>query len=311
MTLPIVAYLQQLEALRQRRVLLYITEDRSPAKLIDDPDIDIFYHCLQTLGGTDRLDLVLHTMGGKVSVSHRIHKLLRSYAHHIDVLVPRKARSSGTLLCLGANNVVMTPVAELSPLDPHIASGDAASAMPSSISAEDIRTLREMAETWFGLQSEASRVEVFRVLGERVFPTTLSSFFRADQQMRQIANELLQCQLPDQSQLCEQIIERLITGYYAHDTKISLSEAQDAGLRATAATAEEEQLLIRLWQACHDYFNSLIVDEETGGFIRVNGLIASTDFVAKHVLTLAQMTSDDGATGPMASLMGGHWEIIN
>lgn len=315
MTLPIVEYLQQLEALRKRRVILYVTEDRSPAKLIDDPDIDIFYHCLRRFATPHQLDLVLHTMGGKVSVSHRIHQLLRSYAPHVDVLVPRKARSSGTLLCLGADNVVLTPIAELSPLDPHIAGGDTASGMPSSISAEDIRALRQMAETWFGLQSEESRIEVFRVLGERIFPTTLSSFFRADQQMRQIADKMLQCQLPDQTQLRQQIVERLISGYYAHDTKISLSEAQDIGLRVVAASAAEEEFLVGLWQACHDYFNTLMVDEEAGGFVRINGLIASTNFVARHVLTLTQMASGDGTIGervsPMASLMGGHWEIIS
>lgn len=308
--------IRDLEQLRRSRVIVYFGEDRAPfPKGLEDEDVAALYSCLRQLGPAERLALVLHTYGGRVNVSRRIYHLLRTYAAQIDVLVPYKARSAGTLLCLGAHDLVLTSLAELGPIDPYIqAAGETASAMPPVISAEDVRAFRQMAESWFGLQRPEERMQVFKLLAERIFPTTLSSFFRADQQVRQIAAELLGYQLPNASpETRARIVDQLVSGYHAHDYTITRAEVVALGLRVSPATAAEETLLETIWETCRQQLDtSVAVDDAPPE--RIDGLILSTELTARHV---AQMTlyrsasSSERGDRPSTTthIVHGHWQI--
>jgi hypothetical protein len=293
--------------------MLWFNDDRPVAtKLFEEDDIDVLYTCLQQIGRAPRLAIVLHTMGGRVGVSRKIHTLFRNYAEEVTVLVPRKARSAGTLLCLGANRIVMTAVAELSPLDPNIvAQGDSSGGRPMSISAEDIRAFRHMAEDWFNLRSEESRVQVFRLLAERIFPTTLSSFYRADKQMRQIAEELLSCQLSDTSvDTRRMLVERLVGGYHAHDYNITCAEAAALGLRATLASHQEETLLTALWRGGRAYCDTLVPDRDDSNVVwRANSVIATTDFLARYFTFAGHSGSGDTHYEQASRIFSPRWDI--
>src|SRR5215472_2419380 len=110
------ALIAELEQLRQSRVILYLGQDQGQnPHLISGDDVLPLYQCLRRAERVDRLDLVLHTTGGKLVSAHRLWQLLRAYGDHLSVLVPYMARSAGTLLCLGAQEIVMGPLSELSP----------------------------------------------------------------------------------------------------------------------------------------------------------------------------------------------------
>jgi hypothetical protein len=313
MTVPFTQYRQQLEALLDCPVVLFFNDDRpATTKLFEEDDVDVLYACLQSIGRVQRLAIVLHAMGGRVGVSRKMHTLLRSYAEDITVFVPRKARSAGTLLCLGANRIVMTAVAELSPLDPHItAQGDSSSGQPLSISAEDIRAFRHMAEDWFDLRSEEGRAHVFQMLATHIFPTTLSAFYRADKHMRQIAEELLSCQLSDTAvDTRRMIVERLVGGYHAHDYNITCAEAVELGLCATRAPTQEEALLMALWKACRAYCDTIIADRNDHAVMwRPNGILASADFQAHYVAFAGCNSSDELQQEPVSRVFSPHWDI--
>lgn len=308
--------IRELEQLRRSRVIVYVGEDRAPfPKGLEDEDVAALYSCLRRLGPTDRLAFVLHTYGGRVNVSRRIYHLLRTYAPQIDVLVPYKARSAGTLLCLGAHELVLTPLAELGPIDPYIhAAGETAGGMPPVISAEDVRAFRQMAESWFGLQRPEDRLHVFKLLAERIFPTTLSSFFRADQQVRQIATELLGYQLPDSPpEMRARIVEQLVSGYHAHDYTITRAEVVALGLHVSPATAAEETLLETIWETCRQQLDTPVAAADAPPE-RIDGLILSAELTARHV---AQMTMYLPPSGPerggrpatTTQIVHGYWQI--
>ena len=46
--------------------------------------------------------------------------LIREYFNDFNVIVPFKAYSCGTLICLGANEILMTKLGQLSPIDPSL-----------------------------------------------------------------------------------------------------------------------------------------------------------------------------------------------
>jgi Serine dehydrogenase proteinase len=222
-----------------------------------------FYEQLREIGPVPRLDLVLATNGGLASAARRLALLLHDYTEKLTILVPHRARSAGTLLCLAAHELVLGPLAELGPLDPRMES----KGQPAVMSAEDIRAFRGIAEDWFGVTRPEDRLQVLALLAQKVFPGTLGAFYRADRLVRQIAAELLRHQLPDYD---GDLVDRLVGGYYSHDHAITRAQARDLGLRVTYPAAEEEALLWHIVQdmgAAHD--DDLQSDPDHGDVHRV------------------------------------------
>ncbi|MCL6580724.1 MAG: ATP-dependent Clp protease proteolytic subunit [Firmicutes bacterium] len=62
--------------------------------------------------------LVLDSPGGDIHAAYLLARLYRTHASKLTVVVPRFAKSAATLICLAADEIVMTRIAELGPLDP-------------------------------------------------------------------------------------------------------------------------------------------------------------------------------------------------
>lgn len=264
----------ELEALRGNPVIFY-------AAMIGDEGVRIMYECLRKHGPMERLDLVLSTAGGNITTTRQLALLLREYTQHLTILVPYRARSSGTLLCLSADELLLGPMAELGPIDPHVGSaGPTPPDAPGMISAQDVRSFREMAEEWFGVVREEDRLQVLALVAQRIFPTSLSSFYRFDRLTKQIAHELIEYQLPQvEASTRQRIVEQLVNGYYSHDYIISRAEARKLGLRVQFTSQEEETLLWDLLQASRVYRTEHPSQAEE----EIIGLIASTRFSARQV----------------------------
>lgn len=89
-----------------------------PAAKLSEAVAVPLYDQLRAMGPQPAIDLVLHTMGGDAEAPSRIVALLREYCDELAVLIPHRAHSAGTLLALGANEIVMTPLSILGPIDP-------------------------------------------------------------------------------------------------------------------------------------------------------------------------------------------------
>lgn len=246
---------------------------------ISEDAVCMLYECLRSIGPTRRLDLVLSTSGGVITVARRLALLLREFTQHLTILVPYQARSAGTLLCLSANELVLGPMAELGPIDAHIRSVDASSHdMPGMISAEDIRAFRQMAEDWFGVERAKDRLQVLALVAQRVFPPSLGSFYRAEHLTSQLAHELLCYQLADaEESVRKRIVHQLVSGYSAHNEIITRADAQALGLQVTSASPQEEDLLWGLFKASKREFLHLPDQFGDDGAI---GLIMSANFCA-------------------------------
>lgn len=298
--------LTALEALRGHPVIIYMST------IVDD-SVRIMYECLRKQGRTGHLDLVLSTTGGNVTTARQLALLLREYTEHLTILVPYRARSSGTLLCLSADELVLGPMAELGPIDPHISSaGPPPPDAPGMISALDIRAFREMAEQWFGVTREEDRLQVLALLAQRIFPTSLAAFYRFEQMTEQIANELLAYQLPGAKESDrQQIVNQLIKGYYAHDYVLSRSEARELGLRVRFTSLQEETLLWDLLQASRVHITEHADEAEE----ECIGLIASTHFSARLVSRWIDQPSwqrsdlSNGGPAQVEKVRDIHWEF--
>ncbi|SPR99515.1 conserved hypothetical protein [Cupriavidus taiwanensis] len=115
-------YLRQLlirdiEEITGRELLVYFTDcDRSTATI--DPSDDTYLAELLNNRQKDSVDLLLETNGGYTDATEKICALLRKTAPDLRVIVPRRAKSNGTVIALCGKSVVMSSTSELGPIDP-------------------------------------------------------------------------------------------------------------------------------------------------------------------------------------------------
>lgn len=294
------ARLAALAALRGRPLVFYgggISRDSVPA----------LYRWLQRQGKCEQLDLVLSTTGGEVVAARKLALLLREFTEHLTVLVPYRAWSAGTLLCLGADEIIMGPVAELSPVDAQMgASGDLPGA-PSMIAAADLRLFPAMAEAWFGT-GHGDGLQLLAVVAQHVFPSSLTAFYRFERLVKEVATELLRYQLPAADlAVRETIAERLSQGFHSHDYALLRADAEGLGLRVAAATPEEAALL---WDV-HEFYTAQLTpsvsDADQGTLL----IIAAADFRAKYAFQWAADATGSAAEDHLGAtrVMRTRWDI--
>jgi hypothetical protein len=66
------------------------------------------------------IDLILDTLGGSLDSAFRTVLFLSRFTSHLRVYVPRRAKSAGTLIAIGGQEIHLAPLAELGPLDTQI-----------------------------------------------------------------------------------------------------------------------------------------------------------------------------------------------
>lgn len=88
------------------------------ATMIASDAIRPFYEHLEGIGYQDRIDLFLYSRGGDTNIPLRLVRLVREHCKFFSVLVPFRAHSAATMICLGADEIVMGKMGEISPVDP-------------------------------------------------------------------------------------------------------------------------------------------------------------------------------------------------
>lgn len=107
--------LQDIASIRQRRVLALVL---APHVLLDRGAIDPVVGVLRGLRGATAIDLFLDGQGPTTPESWRVVSALREHFDRLTAIVPFAASPGATMLALGANELLMTDVASLSPLEP-------------------------------------------------------------------------------------------------------------------------------------------------------------------------------------------------
>ena len=228
------------------KVISYITGDRPNFETRIAPDvIDIFISHLDKIGPVKRIILYLYTRGGDISAAWNIVNLLRMYCEDLVVVVPHKAHSSGTIISLGANKIVMTKQATLSPIDPSL-NNPLNPVIPNHpfnatipVSVEAVKGYIELAKEEFSIRDEKALGDVLIKLSEYVHPLVLGQVYRSRAQIKMIASKLLKNQVSDQEQVSK-IIDFLCSDSGSHDYTINRREAQtELGLQIEKPTAEQ------------------------------------------------------------------------
>jgi hypothetical protein len=270
------ALISNLEHIRNSRVLTYFLADRETTppgigvfstQLSAEPQ-PLFYDHLRAMGKVPQLDLFLYTRGGITDSVWPFVNLLRGYCDNLTVIVPFRAHSAGTLICLGANEVIMTDLAELSPIDPTTGNqfnpSDPTNAQNKfGISVEDVTAYFKLAGERTETKTEGGRLEILKELTREVHPLALGNVERVYQQIRQLARRLLELHLGnDQAARIDSIVQAMTEKFYSHVHAIGRQEALGVmGDWVREPTPEETAAIWPLYEA---YVSALKINEKFG-----------------------------------------------
>lgn len=91
-----------------------------PVSSISDYTSDRIYRSLNQDKSKDVL-LIIFTSGGQIEPAYLISKCCKEYSKNkFVVVIPRKAKSAGTLIALGGDEIHMGSMSQLGPIDPQI-----------------------------------------------------------------------------------------------------------------------------------------------------------------------------------------------
>ncbi len=252
--------IKKIEEKRGSKVITYVTSDRQGpvnARVAMDV-VPLISEQLRKIGKVSKIDLFLYTAGGDTMVPWRLVSMIREYCDTFSVLVPYKAHSAGTMIALGADEIVMSDLSEISPIDPSTANAfnPADPTNPQNkipISVEDVIAYFDLAKNKFGIKSDEDLTKIFNKFMEsdpQIHPLALGNVNRTHNLIRLLAKRLLKShKVPMKEDQIEKIVEAFTEKLYSHMYFIGRKEAkEELGVKSVVdADAELSDLMSKLY----------------------------------------------------------------
>lgn len=249
---------KEIEKLRNSKVIAYVTGDRVNMETQIGADVvDIFGRHLESIGKVNKITLILYTLGGDTMATWNIVNLIREYCDELEIIVPRKARSSGTIMCLGANKIILTHQSTLGPIDPSLNSplgikvniNGQTITLPTSV--ESVKGYFNLAKKELHIKNSRDLINAFIKLSETLNPLLIGDVYRRQGQIKMIAQKLLMYQCCSKKQR-NKIVNFLCSDSGSHDYTISFKEAQQLGLNVELVDDKLNTLINKWYELISD-----------------------------------------------------------
>ena len=257
--------INELQNLRNSKVIVYFTGDRKPyfrAQIGEDAVRPLYDHLLNLEFDDQedkKIDLFIYSLGGDVSVPWRIVTMIREFCHEFNVLIPYRAHSGATLISIGADNIIMGKKAELGPIDPTLERRINRNSPPERISVEDVNSFLAFIKDKAEITDQNAKSQILKCLVDDIGPRILGNVGRMDNHIRLVARKLLTTRRePQVEEKITPIVDILTTEMYFHGHAIGRREAKDIGL---PIIYPDEDLEEKIWKLFLIYEKFLKLDE--------------------------------------------------
>lgn len=237
-------FYKKIEKERGSKVIAYVTGDRENLGTQIGSDVpDILIEHLDVIGKADMISLILYTRGGDTLAAWNIVNLIREFCRELEIIVPNKCRSAGTLMSLGANNIIMTKQATLGPIDPSITRAmsplipNTIPPQKLSLSVESVKGYIQLLKNEFGVHEDKSLSDAYLKLAEYIHPVVLGDVYRTQKQIQMLATRLLEMGRYEKCAV-ERIVSFLCSDSGSHDYTINRTEARELGLHVESPSQE-------------------------------------------------------------------------
>jgi ATP-dependent protease ClpP protease subunit len=247
--------IKKIETERKSRVISYATGDRPPfATKIAGDIVPLLGNLLDGIGKVKKISLLLYTSGGDMLAPIRIVKLIRNHCDEFEVLVPYKAHSAGTLICLGADTIVMGKLGELTPVDPTTGhpfnpQNPANPQQKLEVSVEDLNSYLLFAKEKAEVKSE-QMIDAYKLLVEKLHPLSIGNAYRAYRMARLLTERLLWLHMDKEkdNEKIKKVVKEITGDITIHAYPIDRDEAADLGLKIEKATGEVDKSICEMYE---------------------------------------------------------------
>jgi hypothetical protein len=210
----------------------------------------------------DELDIIIHSSGGDINAAYQIVELLRMHTDKLNACVPLIAKSAATLICIGADKIILDELSQLGPLDTQIVEKkkggktEFSSALNPFKALEQLQTFSvETLDLAMKVILERSGMEIDECLTHAIEfvkattgplitqlnPEKLGEYSRALSVGEEYGTRLLMRFQKWEPSKAEEIIQRLVHGYPSHEYIIDYHELQDLGFEVELFHDHERQ----------------------------------------------------------------------
>ncbi len=238
------------------KIIAYVTGDRQNAQAQLSGDVlPFFVKVLDEIGVTDHIALILYTRGGDIMAAWSVVNLIRSFCNKFTVIVPFHCHSAGTIICLGADEIIMTKQATLGPIDPSYNSplNPISQFLPEPypVSVEQVNAYFQLLESK-QIINEAHKARLIEQLADKIHPLVLGQVHKTNSQIKRIADRLLSLSYTDLD-VRANVVSFLCSDSGSHDYTINRREARDI-LRLNIEKPDDPlyEMLKSLYDDFHD-----------------------------------------------------------
>jgi hypothetical protein len=233
--------IHQIESRLGERLVTYWN---SPNGSICNNDVAGLYGILRSIGKVDRLSFFIKSDGGNGQASLRMVNLLRQYVRQLTVLCPLECASAATMLALGADKILMGPLAHLSAVDTSLTHDLSPIDRDNDRVSVSQDELHRVVRLW-QKQTKGNTANPYEALFEYVHPLVIGAVDRSSALSTKLCLEILSYHMKDVRK-AKRISDILNSNYPSHGYPITLREAKRIGLKVQPLNDDINQLLFEL-----------------------------------------------------------------
>ena len=284
---------EELEKARGSTLISYISDSRA---IFDHDDCLMLDDNLTQLtnGGQTKikkLDLLLQSPGGILEAAYKFFRICKDYSEEFNVIVPLSAKSAATTICLGANEIVMTSISELGPVDPIIQHPQNPNIrIPARAIKEYIDLISNPDRANFTIASELKDT-----LNKTLDAYLIGSYEMALKNSKEIIEKILKENTKvglDEAQT-KKVIEELTEKHASHSYPIDRKELIELGFKNIVKAEDEPDVIKAIKQLFGVYTQ----------FMRQNNLVKlqGNRFQNRHIQLIRIEKVDQGKITPPIS----------
>jgi hypothetical protein len=214
-----------------------------------------FYVMERNLNTESNVCILLHTFGGDADAAYHLGIRMQNLTkQRLIMILPRLAKSAGTLLACAGDKIYATPITELGPVDPQVQ-------LPSTgryVSAKTIRdSLKQAIETIREL--ETSEELIVKAVFSGIPIAEMGHYESLLNHVKSLLEDILSRRMKkgkDRKEISE-IAEKLTKGYVYHGKVIHVEEAKNMGLGIEILTGDKLKAVYDIYQKLKRLFDTL------------------------------------------------------
>ncbi|MBK9207627.1 MAG: ATP-dependent Clp protease proteolytic subunit [Anaerolineales bacterium] len=221
-----------------------VTYFNNPRGSVCHDDVLALFKLLEKIGKQEKIYLFLKSSGGNGQASLRIVNLLRQYCNELVAVIPLECASAATMITLGANEILMGPMAYLTPVDTSLTHALSPIDRDNDRVSVSLDELTRVVRLWQSQKSDSSE-NPYQELFQHVHPLVIGAVDRAESLSIMLCKELLAYHIKD-DETQENIASALNEKYPSHGYPILFEEAKRIGLKVNRLPHEINSLLLEL-----------------------------------------------------------------